>query len=223
MHPPNFRNGPLLFLLCTVLLFGFGLCGVVNAYRYKNTKKQHGPGGQPVRAFGRTDELNRAYGLSTPEGPEQKVTLSNGETIKLRLFGPLSSSRKGEIIAVHGMAEALHYEWADSGVATALAREGYLVITPNFHSNKRTVPGRTHEAVDWVNLIAEHYQLTQNKHYIFGKSWGTGIASHYACNYSKNALKVVLANPAFKEEETLRCIRDKGLEVLWLSNDDDGA
>jgi len=113
---------------------------------------------------------------------------------KLEVF-EFGASSSPLAIALHGMNKAMLHEF--DPVAMRLAKDGYHVLIPNFHSNQNTRPGRISEE-EVADVLHDLLVASGRKELavLLGKSWGGGMASAAAGKPDLQVQKLVLVAPA---------------------------
>ena len=98
-------------------------------------------------------------------------------------------------VALHGMAKSKIHEWDHT--AEALAKAGYHVLVPNFHSLPSNLnPGSI--AQSQIRSIVHDLMKQSNSKEItllLGKSWGGGVASELVSDPVLKVKKMVLVAP----------------------------
>eukprot|EP00435_Cladocopium_sp_Y103_P045084 s414_g12.t2 len=117
-------------------------------------------------------------------------------------------------VAIHGMAKSKIHEWDPT--AEELAKAGYHVLVPNFHSLQDLKPGTISTGA--IKTILQNL-MTQSKQQqislLLGKSWGGGVASKIAADPLFKVKKLVLVAPA----EMSKWPSDCQVALFWTEDD----
>lgn len=134
-------------------------------------------------------------------------------------LGPIEVSEFGEtnrplVIAIPGMAKSKIHEW--DVTAEELAKVGYHVLVPNFHSLPDMEPGTI--SIGAIKSIVKNLMMKSDKREIsmlLGKSWGGGVASKIAADRKFKVQKLVLVAPA----EMSTWPSDCEVALFWTEDD----
>lgn len=129
--------------------------------------------------------------------PFQEINLeiNKDENLNIVQFFPKDSIRKGVVLYFHGnMTNVNHY----ASTADNFTRRGYEVWMPDYPGFGKTTGELTenklyNEALIVYRLVNTHYQ--KDSIIIYGRSFGTGIASQLATNVSSKRL--ILETPYY--------------------------
>jgi len=134
-------------------------------------------------------------------------------------LGPIEVFEFGEAnrplaVAIHGMAKSKIHEW--DLTAEELAKAGYHVLVPNFHSSPDLKPGTISTGA--IKSILQNLMLKSEQQQIsllLGKSWGGGVASKIAADPLFKVNKLVLVAPA----EIFKWPSDCEVALFWTEDD----
>jgi len=153
--------------------------------------------------------------------PEENVSVD--DHIKIPNIGNVDvtvinrTGKNGKVFAIHGTSEFVRKEWIQVGEQLAKVHD-LAVFVPNLHSNPGAAPKQNNAKPAIKYIIEEHYNFKDVL--LCGKSWGSSVAAELASN-GDWVRALILTNPV--NEDHLKCIHDKGLPLLYATNEDDYA
>ena len=174
----------LLFLVCTVVLYGGCQSSLTNVSSVS-------PG--TMKGNLKVDNKNRSYRLHIPEGYASEKPLP----LVIALHGAFSSAREMERL---------------SGFSALADEEGFVVVYPNGiglfgflrHWNAGFCCGRAMD-VEWndtgfllglIDLLTEHLVIDKQRIYLVGMSNGGMLAHRFAAEYPDRIAAVTLVSAA---------------------------
>lgn len=133
---------------------------------------------------------------------EVNIPMTETENLNLIQFFPSDSAPKGVVIYFHGNSDnVIRY----ANHATNFTKHGYEVWMPDYPTYGKTTGKLTEE--NMYEQATEVYKLAHSKFsadsiIVYGKSLGSGVASHIAANYECKSL--ILETPFYSLPSLLR-------------------
>ena len=134
---------------------------------------------------------------------EMDLPFSNTDTINMVKFFPTDSTRKGVVIYFHGNKENIERY---AKFATNFTKNGYEVWMEDYPGFGKSVGQRTEKIL--YQQAVQVYKLALTKYHkdsivIYGKSFGTGIASYLAA--VSEAKQLILETPYYSIPALYSC------------------